>query len=528
MKRSPASQNTLVPERGGEGAAVEPALEERLDRLARRLLPGKRPSYHAFRVREAALVYELLTGTLLELGPVVFRVLEGIERRVPAPELRGRLADVDDAELVRALAELEACHEAGLFRTEEADRPKDLERVVGDALMATRPRKLMLMVQTSCNLKCTYCYEVQNGFHQTGSRMDLETGKRSIELLIERSGRRPYVEITFFGGEPLLNFRLIRELVAYCGTRAEETGKRFHFQLTTNATLLSDEVIAFLVEHRFGVMVSIDGPPEWNDLHRVDLEGRGSGEAALDGARRLVAAQRAAGLREAMVRVTMTHENHDGAAIYRFFQEQGFRRIMLGASTGRADGRDPWDIDAADAEEMAQAGDDCLEAYLRWLDGETARPADADRIEKGVRELLPALTAPSTVPSIRCGVGRNMTAVTRDGTLYPCHRYAGDEAFELGTLETGLDRDKLRDYYDRVLRVKESHCSQCWARITCGGQCPWHISTSEGAILEPDEPSCDGIRRGHERLLYLIHRLQRAGRLEGEPAIDPEACSNPE
>jgi uncharacterized protein len=155
----------------------------------------------------------------------------------------------------------------------------------------------MLLVQTSCNLRCSYCYEVQSGFHAKGRAMDLDTARRAVELLIQRSGERPELEITFFGGEPLMSFGLIQEVVSYCRGRGAELGKRFYFQLTTNAVLLDDPKIEFLVAHEFSVMVSLDGPPELNDLHRVDLGGRGTGERALANARKLVAAQRAAGIR---------------------------------------------------------------------------------------------------------------------------------------------------------------------------------------------------------------------------------------
>ena len=489
----------------GQGAA-------RVDRLARRFRPGRRPTFHAFRYRDVNLVYDLLTGSILEPTDPVFAILEGIEKGDRATEIIAS-AGVPEPELDGMLDELEQLHEAGFFRSEESSRAQDLERLVADGLMAHHPRKMMLMVQSNCNLRCTYCYEVSNGFHGTGSRMDRQTGIDSIELLIERSGERKELEITFFGGEPLMNFPLIGELVEYCRARGEEIGKRFHFQLTTNATLLTDEIISFLVANEFTVMVSIDGPPEKNDLHRVDLGGRGTGAVALANARKLVAAQREAGLREAMVRATMTHENHDAEALEAFFHEQGFARVMLGVSSGRADGKEPWDVQTEDVESMSESGSRAIDAYADWVRGQGERPTQAGSVERGLHEIMRALTQPTTAPSVRCGVGRNMQAVSRDGKIYPCHRYAGDEAFLLGTLEEGLDEQKLRDYYDALLRVKEEHCSSCWARITCGGQCPWYISNAEGEILHPDEESCDGIRNGHERLLYAVHELRKAGRI---------------
>ena len=489
-------------------------VESRLAALAESILPGSRPSFHAFRYRDDFIVYDLLTGSILEVSEPFFEILNGIELREPASSIRSRIAAWPDDEAEALIDELAILHEAGLLQTEDTSRIAEVERLVAESLVAHRPRKMMLMVQSSCNLKCTYCYEVQSGFHATGTKMDLETGKRSVEFLIQRSGNRPDVEITFFGGEPLMNFKLMQELVDYSKSREAEVGKRFHYQVTTNGTLLTDEVIAYLVEHEFGVMLSIDGPPELNDRHRVDLGGRGTGAAAIANAKRLVEAQRAAGQREAMVRVTLTHENSDGQAVERYLRAEGFERIMLGTSTGRANHKESWDLQPEDLDHMRTEIDRSVDAYVDWLEGAGPRPESATQVEKGVRHLLPSLQAPTTAPSIRCGVGRNMQAVTRDGKIYPCHRYAGEDAFLLGDLEGGLDETKVRRFYDSLLGVKEEHCSKCWARITCGGQCPWYISDPSGAIVHPDEPSCDGIRGGHERMLYLIHKLRQSGRIE--------------
>ncbi|QDU69569.1 radical SAM/SPASM domain-containing protein [Engelhardtia mirabilis] len=505
-------------------------VESRIAALAESMLPGKRPSFHAFTYAGDHLVYDLLTGSVLEVSEPFFQVLRGIELREPAGEVRARLSAWDDDDVELLIDELETLHSAGLLRTEDTSRVAEIERLVADSLVQHHPRKMMLMVQSNCNLKCTYCYEVQSGFHSTGTGMDYETGVRSIEFLIQRSGRRPDVEITFFGGEPLLNFDLIKRLVDYSKSREAETGKAFYYQVTTNGTLLTDEIIAYMVEHEFSVMLSIDGPPELNDRHRVDLGGRGTGAKAIEWGKKLVEAQRAAGLREAMVRVTLTHQNSDGAAVESYLRSEGFGRVMLGSSNGRANKNDEFDLTPQDNQRTRDASDQTIAAYVTWLEGRGPRPSEAHNLEQGVAQFLPSLQGPSTAPSIRCGVGRNMQAITRDGKIYPCHRYAGEDAFLLGDLETGLDETKLRDYYDRLLGVKEEHCSKCWARITCGGQCPWYISDEGGAILEPDEESCNGIRGGHERLIYLVHKLRQHGRLqdlrvevESDPADRSEA-----
>src|SRR5262249_20920132 len=149
--------------------------------------------------------------------------------------------------------------------------------------------------------KCSYCYEVQVGFHGTGKSMSVETGKRSIDMYLERSGNRKYLDVTFFGGEPLLNFKLVRELVGYSLERASQLDKHITFKLTTNGFLLTREVIDFLVAHNFAVMISIDGDESANDIHRRDHAGPGVGRTVLTNAKTLIEAQRKANVRPAVI-----------------------------------------------------------------------------------------------------------------------------------------------------------------------------------------------------------------------------------
>lgn len=489
------------------------ALLGRLDTLRALVAPSTRPSFHAFEHESDRLVYDILAGAIFEASEVMHEILLGFEAGAESNALARALERHPAGAIDEALADLEKLHGAGFLHS-EPDYDEATKHSAVRQLADHHPRKMMLMVQSNCNLACTYCYEVISGFHSTGKRMDSETGRRSVEFLIQRSGSRRDLEITFFGGEPLMNFELVRELVTYCRSREADTGKRFSFQMTTNCTLLDDEKIEYLVANQFSMMLSIDGPPELHDVHRKDLGGAGTGAVALEKAKALVAAQRAAGVREAMIRVTMTHENHNGRALAAYFAAQGFARVMLGSSDGRAGEKESWDVSENDLVEMKQEHGEALDSYLAWLDGRGPRPSDAAQLARNVQPMLEALQNPNPAPKVRCGVGRNMQAVTRDGKIYPCHRYAGEDAYQLGTLETGLDARKVEDYYASLVRVKEQHCSHCWARVTCGGQCPWYISKTNGEIGLPDETSCNGIRSGHERQLWFVHQLKKRGRLE--------------
>lgn len=511
-KLSGMAERNLLALPSDSGLSTGEGLCAAIDARRSALRSAERPAFHVFEHRSVRLLYGLLSGVLFEISKAAYLTLRGIEQ--------GNRSDVIIAELdthglsdhiATVLDEIDALHSLGIFKAEEATvSGRSLAR---EALLAHHPRKMMLMVQSNCNLKCAYCYEVQSGFHETGRGMDLEAAKQSVEFLIRRSGRRKNLEITFFGGEPLLNFTLIRQVVDYCKTREAAANKSFGYQITTNATLITDDIISFLVQQRFAVMISVDGPPEKNDLYRVDLGGRGAGAKALENARRLVAAQKQAGLRPALIRATMTHENHDTRQLYEFFASQGFERVMLGTTNGRAYQKDNWDVQGDDIIDLHQDFEALIDEYLAWLDGKGSRPPGAASLPRNIGRIAKALQQPQTTPSIGCGVGRNMQAISREGKIYPCHRYAGEDAFLLGTVETGIDYERLTKYYESVIDVHEEHCSKCWARFTCGGQCPWYVSKGDGSVAHPDKESCDGIRSGHEKQLYLIHQLSRRGRL---------------
>jgi uncharacterized protein len=480
--------------------------------------------FHAFRYRGTQLIYDIATGSLLEPDSGTYAVLESIQAGESDAALLARLDTIGArASLATIASELTSLRNLGLFEPIRETSTPEERRMLVDSLLSHHPRKLMLLVQTNCNLKCTYCYEVKSGFHTSSAKksMDLETAKRSVDDLVRRSGGRPNLQVTFFGGEPLINFELVQEVVAYCKSIAESTRKNFGYAITSNGVLLTDAIIAFLVREQFTVMISLDGRPEGADKARVDLGGRGVAAKATANAQKLVNAQVAANQRPALIRATLSHDNHDTRATEQYFAEAGFARTMIGASTGRAHEKGPADLTADDVREMQEASEAAIEEYVRWAEGRGARPALSGP-EKGLEYLREKLDKNTHGSRVGCGVGRNMLAYTADGRFYPCHRYAGEAAYELGSLDRGLDEQRLRQYYDDVLDVFDHHCANCWARVLCGGQCAHYNSRPDGRVGPPDVESCDSIRLGMERSLWLLSFVEKRGITLGQYLPEPE------
>ena len=366
----------------------------------------------------------------------------------------------------------------------------------------------MLLVQTSCNLACDYCYESTSGFLSSGTRMSFDTARRIIDHFVERSARRKAIRVTFFGGEPLLNFSVMRRCTEYCNHLVEKSGQSIGYSVTTNGTLLNGEIIAFLVENEFAVMLSIDGEPDKADIHRRDRQGRGATRRALAKAKLLVRAQREAGVRETIIRATLTKENRSMVSTYDYLHQQGFTRIMVGPSSPRPF-RSPndWDVDGEAADDLMRESDEMLQAYAFAGDDEDV-PRAASDLASTVRDIRTDLIgAGQPRVLVGCGAGNNMLAYSADGRIFPCHRFVSDDAFVIGDMNAGgLDRARLERFYSEVIETRIEVCGKCWARLVCKGRCPWGIAHPNGTIQSPGWEHCDCHRKSFEKKLWLLKR----------------------
>lgn len=451
------------------------------------------------------------------LDSVSARLLGGLEEGISTVELCKEIANsAGYPALQQVILETEGLYRLGLFQLESLDtaeyRASELR-----AYHNHHPKKLMLLVQTSCNLKCAYCYEVKGGFHNSipNRSMTMDSARASIDMLVRRSGKRVDLEVTFFGGEPLINFKTVKDVVEYCKQLEGSTPKRFAFSMTTNATLMTQEVIDFLVAHKFAVMISLDGRPETSDQVRMDLGGRGVGERATANAKALISAQVSAGLRPAMIRATLSHDNHDARDVELYFHEQGFSRTMVGTSMGRAHAKTSADLDQADIRDLHTNLDESIDEYIQWMTGQGPPPM-GHGLERGLRDMAEKLSGGPPKASVGCGVGRNMLAHTADGKIYPCHRYAGEEAYIVGSNRDGIDEARLNEFYSQILAVYDQHCSGCWARALCGGQCAHYISRPDGQVSVPDKASCDSLRTAFEKRLWLYGKVKAKGSERGQ------------
>jgi uncharacterized protein len=471
---------------------------------------------HRFEGQGERLVLDVNSGALHIVDPVAWDILDLddgglIDLGRASGELAGRYGPV---EVKEAWTELKALVGDGALWSHEPG-PDELLGLTGDppgGPSRDSPRgpgggptvhALCLNLAHDCNLACRYCFAGQGPFGGERRLMPLETARAAIDFLIGASGDRRHLEIDFFGGEPLLDYDVLTEVIPYAQERAAQTGKVFKFTLTTNATPLGDEVIAFLDRYQVALVLSIDGRPQVHDAMRPFRNGRGSHATVLDGIRKAVAARQG---RDYYLRGTYTHHNLDFSEDVRYLSDLGFDRLSLEPVVGL-----PGDEYALTEEDLtrAEAEYDRLTAFYRGR-LEDGRPLVFFHFELEDQS-GPCLRKRAT----GCGAGHEYLAVTPDGDLYPCHQFVGREAFRLGDLRSGIVRTDVVERFARMSVFTKPRCLGCWARFHCGGGCSANAHLVNGDLNEPYAAGCRLQKKRLECALYLQYRKALRGAGQG-------------
>lgn len=360
---------------------------------------------------------------------------------------------------------------------------------------------LVLNVANKCNLHCSYCYEPEAAkYGPVPVQMEWETARTSVDFLFHKAGGNSEVNLIFFGGEALLNFKLMQQVVAYAQEKGRAAGKRVDFSLTTNGTLLTDEVIDFFQEHRFGITVSMDGPQELHDRRRFFLtakgERRGSYEQIVPRVKRLLARYSA---RPVVARVTVTKGTIDIVRIYEHLAELGFFEIGFAPVTAK-NGED-YGLEPANLRQVLDGfkalGDVYVERALRnQYTGFSNLSTMLTDLHAGTNKLFP------------CGAGLGLLDVDGNGDVYLCHRFPGTEEHRYGNVKEGIEYDRLNDFINGAHVGNKPVCQTCWIRGLCGGGCYHEAYTQFGDGALPNLHYCDFLREWTEYGVGVYMKLQ--------------------
>ncbi|NLV15674.1 MAG: thioether cross-link-forming SCIFF peptide maturase [Syntrophomonadaceae bacterium] len=374
----------------------------------------------------------------------------------------------------------QAYHEGSMFSL-----PEDLLSFnYGHAV----PKSICLNIAHICNMRCRYCFAEQGSFGQAREIMSQDVARRAVDFLITASGERNNLELDFFGGEPLLNFDVVKETVAYGRERAAVAGKRFNFTLTTNALNLDEEKRNYLIDEGIAIIMSLDGRPEVNDRMRIHPEGAGTYHDIVSRIREMVAMQPVS----YFVRGTFTAENLDFSRDFLHLCELGFENISLEPVTGGEPGI------ALEEEHLFQIMAEYEElAEIIWAREQDNKPVNFFHFNL---ELNRGPCLPKRITG--CGAGIEYLAVTPGGDIYPCHQFIGQSEFKMGNVaEQGLDQS-IKDRF-AWNTVPHKGCLQCWARFYCGGGCHAAAFFANGDLSKPYQMACAMHKKRLEAAFYL-------------------------
>ncbi|MDR0357528.1 MAG: thioether cross-link-forming SCIFF peptide maturase [Clostridiales Family XIII bacterium] len=378
----------------------------------------------------------------------------------------------ESATIREAIEELDALSDAGMLFSEDVLDRDDLLEERGAAIKA-----MCLHVAHDCNMRCVYCFGDEGSFFGERTLLSEETGKKAIDFLLAQSGTRRNLEIDFFGGEPLMNFEVVRALVRYGKERGQICGKRIRFTLTTNGLLLDEKKEEFLNEHMDNVILSIDGRPEVNDIMRKTPSGEGTYRSVIENYRRFCKNRR--GL--CYVRGTYTARNKDFSRDVEHLADMGFERISVEPVV--ADGDRDFALRESDLPEL-----------MREYDRLTDLCADRERSGRPISFFhfdVDLTQGPCVYKrAAGCGAGTEYVAVSPEGDIYPCHRFVGESDFRVGNVREETFENGLYDVFNRAhIRNKEA-CAACWAKFYCSGGCHANAKHENGDIMKPYALGC--------------------------------------
>ena len=430
---------------------------------------------HLFRALDMPMALDVGSGAVHALDPIAFDALTllGENPAMPDADIAAALAKTyPAAEATEAVGELRE-----LIRLGYLDTPDDYTGI--ETLDTGVVKAMCLHAAHDCNLRCQYCFADTGAFHmRSRSLMSAETGKKALDWLVAKSGNRHNLEVDFFGGEPLMNFPAIREVVTYGRELEKLHHKHFKFTTTTNAVGLTDEIMDYLNREMDNVVISIDGRPEVHDRMRPTPSGKGSYDLIISKAKRFVAKR---GQKQYYLRGTFTRYNLDFGNDVLHLADEGFEQLSIEPVVTSPD--KPYAIREADLPAVFAEYERLGKAYLQ-------RRADG-RWFSFFHFVVDLTGGPCLKKRLTgCGAGNEYVAVTPEGDIYPCHQFVGREGMRMGSVLDGSFDTAMQNRFKQNHVLTKEKCRQCWARFYCSGGCAANAHAFNGDISKPYEMEC--------------------------------------
>ena len=430
---------------------------------------------HKYKLNGLNIVLDVNSGGVHLVDELTYDLLDNVE---PPFEAECPQKVVDKLSKSYAEQDIRDCYDeiVELYNDKILFSEDDYEKYAQYSV-ASPVKAMCLNIAHDCQLRCKYCFASTGDFGKGRKLMSFETGKHAIDFLLENSGDRPNLELDFFGGEPLMNFNVVKQVVEYARSREKEYNKKFRFTITTNGLLLDDEKIDFINREMSNVVLSIDGRKEVNDFFRVLPNGQGCYDMILPKYQKLVAGR---GDKEYYVRGTFTNKNLDFSNDVFALNEAGFDQISVEPVVGDDD------IYALTEKDLPAVFAEYEKLALKLLENEKN-----GKKFNFFHFMLDLDQGPCAIKRLRgCGCGNDYVAITPDGDIFPCHQFVGIDEYKMGNIDEGTFDQKMKADFAKAHVYSKPDCRECWAKFYCSGGCNANNYQYMGDIRTAHKISC--------------------------------------
>lgn len=438
---------------------------------------SKQSLIHKYSLNGYNIVLDVHSGAVHIVDDVTYNILDLVSpplaKDCPESVLNALQDRFYRQAVIDSYAELYSLYEDGaLFSADDYEQFRNM--------LSNSPIKAMcLHIAHDCNLRCAYCFASTGDFGKGRKLMPAEIGKKAIDFLIAHSGTRKNLEVDLFGGEPLMNLDVVKEIVEYARSREKETGKRFRFTTTTNGMLLTDDTIDYLNREMENIVLSIDGRKEVNDRMRTRVDGRGSYDVIVPKYQRLVEKR---GQNQYYVRGTFTKQNLDFTEDVLELKRLGFEQISVEPVVSNEDNEF-----AITEKDLPRVFDE----YERLANTLLELRKNNDGVNF-FHFMIDLEQGPCAIKRLRgCGCGNEYVAITPDGDIYPCHQFVGMEEWKMGSVLDDTLNTTLKEQFAKANIYGKEECSQCWAKFYCSGGCNANNVQYRGDLFKPHQISCE-------------------------------------
>lgn len=445
---------------------------------------------HQYKLNGHNIVIDTYSGSVHAVDDVAYDVISMFgtaDKDEIIKKISEKHQNITDGDILKCIDDVSALKAGGQLFSEDIYADKaDVLKNKNSGIKA-----LCLHVAHTCNLNCSYCFAAQGKYQGDRALMSFEVGKRALDFLIENSGNRKNLEVDFFGGEPLMNFDVVKKLVEYARSIEKEHSKNFRFTLTTNGVLIDDDVIDFCNREMNNVVLSLDGRKEVHDRLRKDYKGNGSYDLIVPKFQKFVEKR---GDKSYYIRGTYTHKNTDFTNDIFHMADLGFKELSM----------EP--VVCAPGEEYALTEDDLPVLFKQYeiLAKEMLKRDSENRGFTFYHYMIDLSNGPCIYKRISgCGSGTEYLAVTPWGELFPCHQFVGDEKYSMGNIYDGVTNTKMRDRFKKCNVYSRPECADCWAKLYCSGGCAANAYYAAGDILGVYDYGCKLFKKRMECAIMI-------------------------